>query len=255
MRTGAFSPPPPSSSPSPPLQSSSPSSPPPRFVVLTRVPPRSLRWLHDRCPCILPTEEMAREWLFLFPSNQRGGRGGAMTTAAAATEVLSRAGDAVERACPFSSSSPSSSPVAGEPKDAREIENLPPLLSWHPVTPEMGKTSYQRDDASRDTRKGGIASLFGKAAAAAAAATASASAAGGIKKEAPSVVAVKEEAKKTPKPPPKNIIPPSPLHSGIKRENGKTEKLASPQQASRKKTKAQRSLDAFLSSKKNKQER
>jgi len=217
-------------------------SPPPpplaRFVVLTRAPPKVLRWLHDRAPCILPTEEMAREWLSLPKSG--GGAGAAGAAAAAATKVLSEAGAAVEE--------------ASSPNDGEEKGKLP-LLSWHPVTPEMGKTSYQREDASRDIRKGGIASLFGKAAAASTA----------VKKEtlpppSPLAVAIKEE--NTTSPLRKHLL----AHSGVKREHKNTDLLTLQGAASTKKKKTktttttpapkdQRSLDAFFSPKQEKKEK
>ena len=199
----------------------------PCFVILTRSPPKAMRWLHDRCPCILPTEEMAKEWLSL----------GAESDAAAAreaSELLARAGAAVEAS------------FEGE-KEKEEPASSPPLLSWHPVTKEVGKTSYQRLDASRDIRLGGIASLFGKAKAAA---------------------TVKKEEEKSPLP------CPSPPRSGAKRkqEGGIAAAASNPKQRHQLQTpskrakpavatttttqgKGQRSLDSFLSLKEEEEEK
>lgn len=119
---------------------------PPSFVILTRAPPKALRWLHDRCPCILPSEELAREWLGAPGTSGATAARDPATSATEASELLLRAGAAVE-----------ASFAQGEKSTCS------PLLSWHPVTKEVGKTSYQRGDASKDVRLGGIASLFGKA--------------------------------------------------------------------------------------------
>jgi len=192
----------------------------PCFVILTRSPPKALRWLHDRCPCILPNDETAREWLSL-------GSGEAAREASA--ELLSRAGALFE----------------GEEEKEEKKQNLSPLLSWHPVTKEIGRTSYQRADASKDVRHGGIASLFGKAREK-------------QKEEVEVEVGEEEEEEQEQEEEEKkeipSCLPPSTtLHSGVKRTPNQMQLL----QPSKKAKKAvapldrgQRSLDSYLSPKK-----
>ena len=128
----------------------------PCFVILTREPPRAMRWLHDRCPCIFPSEEIAREWLGAGSDDAS-----AASAAREASELLSRAGAAVEVSFAERKGAENKSAAASSPPSSSPP--LPPLLMWHPVTKEVGKTSYQRWDASKDVRLGGIASLFGRA--------------------------------------------------------------------------------------------
>lgn len=217
----------------------------PRFVVLTRSPPKALRWLHERCPAIFPTDELAKEWLSI-------GSDSTSTAAREASELLSRAGAAVE-----------ASFARGGGGENGPKKRPPPLLSWHPVTKEMGKTSYQRSDASKDIRLGGIASLFRKAKLS-------------TKKEKEDFAAVKkeeavqEEEKEEEKSPNSH---PSAFHSGAKRKqhegmSSESNHLQQQQQQQSKKAKSaaaaakttttttpgkgQRSLDAFLTPKKEK---
>ena len=129
-----------------------------------------------------------------------------------------------------------------------------PLLSWHPVTKEVGKTSYQRWDASKDVRLGGIASLFGKAKKAAT-----------KKEEGEKCAAAAAAIKESP-----NHLLPCPPSSGAKRKEDRDSadasnekrrllqpaKKARPAAATMKTTpgKGQRSLDFFLSPKKEEKE-
>ena len=198
----------------------------PCFVILTRQPPKALRWLHDRCPCILPSEELAQEWLLGSCGSDDAAR------AEASGLLLSRAGAAVEAS------------FGGEgARGAEPSASSQPLLSWHPVTREVGKTSYQRWDASRDVRLGGIASLFGKAKSK-------------LEGKGESVEAKKEERSASPLP-----LPP---RSGEKRKQEGSVAAAASKQKQRSPLKVakpaaattttpgkrQRSLDSFLSPKK-----
>ena len=211
----------------------------PRFAILTRSPPKALRWLHERSPCVLPSEDLANEWLLGSGSDAAASAKGSAAAAAAAareaSELLSRSGAAVEASFGGGRESPAS----------------PPLLSWHPVTKEVGKTSYQRGDASKDARSGGIASLFGKAA---------------KRKEQGELAAARERGSPSPRP--------RPSRSGEKRKqeggfasasNHKQRQLQlqlqlQPSKRAKHATtttpgKGQRSLDFFLSPKKEDEEK
>lgn len=193
---------------------------PPCFVILTRAPPKKLRWLHDRCPCILPSEELAREWLLGAPGSSSDAPAAARRDPATeASDLLSRAGAAVEASFAEKEKSTTSSPS-------------PPLLSWHPVTKEVGKTSYQRWDASKDVRLGGIASLFGKAKEASAA----------VKNESPSPLLPSSGAKRKEERDASNEKHPA--------KRARPAAVAAATTAKKTPGKGQRSLDFFLSPKK-----
>ena len=218
----------------------------PRFVVLTRSPPKPLRWLHDRCPCILPSAEKAREWLLV-------GQEDAAAAATAASELLSRAGGVAV----------ASSSEFGEGDNKQRGGSPLPLLTWHPVPKEVGKTSYQRGDANKDVRLGGIASLFGKAKAKKKEKEGEGGCSFAVKKE--------EEEKSAGSFSPSSCLPPpSSPPSGLKRKqrHGAVESQEQRERPAKKKKKKkkkattttattshskgqqQRSLDSFLSPKK-----